>query len=115
MRPHKHSPRRGPPASTLPPPDPSDPVQTLLESAFADAEVDDDDEAATHDARTAGEYAETALGENWVETLETRAAEGGPSAEREIEANDDQDRDVHHGSKRDRPVADKGSGGPAGL
>ena len=63
------------------------------------------------------EYAESDFGENWLETLETETAEGGPVPEHEVDPNDDSD---HHGGHHatesgDRPVADKGSGGPAGL
>ncbi len=63
-----------------------------------------------------GEYVEADEGENWLETLKTDAAEGGPVVEHEIDPNDDSDHDVHHATESgDRPVADKGSGGPAGL
>ena len=63
-----------------------------------------------------GEYAESELGENWLETLETSATEGGPPAEDELDPNDDSDHDTHHATESgDRPVADKGSGGPGGL
>lgn len=63
------------------------------------------------------EYAEADLGENWLETLETDAAEGGPLVERPVDPNDDSDElGGHHATESgDRPVADKGSGGPAGL
>lgn len=169
MRTHKHSPRKVPLTSTMPPPDPTDPVQTLdetqdfhlepldvevapeaerqedVDAALDLSEADDGvaDQVDPYDARTAdaedtgelygghitpadapergagpehGQYAESDLGENWLETLEADAAEGGPVAEREVHANDDQDHDVHHGDESgDRPVADKGSGGPAGL
>lgn len=64
-----------------------------------------------------GQYAETELGENWLETLETDSTEGGPVPEREVDPNDDTDElGGHHSTESgDRPVADKGSGGPAGL
>jgi hypothetical protein len=64
-----------------------------------------------------GQYAETELGENWLETLETDSTEGGPVPEREVDPNDDSDElGGHHSTESgDRPVADKGSGGPAGL
>lgn len=167
MRTHKHSPRTIPLTSTMPPPDPTDPVQTLdetqdfhleplevevqpgaeqqedIDAALDLSEADDDaDQDDTYEARTAdaedtgelygghitradapehgagpdgGEYAESELGENWLETLEADAVEGGPAAELEVDANDDQDT-VQKGSEGgDRPVADKGSGGPAGM
>lgn len=64
-----------------------------------------------------GEYPESELGENWLETLGGEAVEGGPIPEREVDPNDDSDtRGGHHATESgDRPVADKGSGGPAGL
>jgi hypothetical protein len=64
-----------------------------------------------------GEYLETALGETWLETLGEHSIEGGPVPEHEVDPNDDSDRHAgHHATESgDRPVADKGSGGPAGL
>jgi hypothetical protein len=64
-----------------------------------------------------GEYAESELGENWLETLGGETAEGGPVPEHEVDPNDDSDyRGGHHATESgDRPVADKGSGGPGGL
>jgi hypothetical protein len=59
-----------------------------------------------------------AEGQNWLEALETDAAEGGPEPEEGIEDVVD-DEDVydppHASDMRDRPVADRGSGGPAGI
>lgn len=60
-------------------------------------------------------------GENWREALEEHAATMGPAAEEEIVIVDDSDvehpdhRGHHPTEWRDRPVADKGSGGPGGL
>jgi hypothetical protein len=57
-------------------------------------------------------------GRNWLEALETEATEYGPEAEHVIDVVDDTDPDHPGHNKtdtRDRPVADKGSGGPAGL
>jgi hypothetical protein len=64
-----------------------------------------------------GEYAESELGENWLATLEADTAEGGPTPEHEVDPNDDSDiNGGHHATESgDRPVADKGSGGPGGL
>jgi hypothetical protein len=64
-----------------------------------------------------GQYAESDLGQTWLETLETDTAEGGPVPERDVDPNDDSDElGGHHSTESgDRPVADKGSGGPAGL
>ncbi len=57
-------------------------------------------------------------GRNWLEALEAESVEYGAEAERVIDVGDDTDPDHPGHSKtdtRDRPVADKGSGGPAGL
>jgi hypothetical protein len=57
-------------------------------------------------------------GQNWVEALETSAVENGLEPERELDAIVD-DEDIldppHASAKRDRPVADNGSGGRRGL
>ena len=59
-------------------------------------------------------------GETWLESLEQHAADMGPAPEEEIVLLDDSDvehpghRGHHPTDWRDRPVADKGSGGPAG-
>lgn len=52
-------------------------------------------------------------GQNWIESLETRAVEGGPEPEHEIEIVDDDD--GRSSDTKDRPVADFGSAGPRGL
>lgn len=56
-------------------------------------------------------------GENWLEALEAHSAEMGPEVEHEIVVLDDSD--PHEGPPptdfRDRPKADKGSGGRGGL
>jgi hypothetical protein len=57
-------------------------------------------------------------GENWLEALEASAAENGPEPERELDdVVDDEDvlQPPHPSDTRDRPVADLGSGGRAGL
>jgi hypothetical protein len=54
-------------------------------------------------------------GENWLESLEEMSAEGGPEPERDIVADDGVYRAPHPSDHRDRPVADKGSGGRGGL
>jgi len=57
-------------------------------------------------------------GRNWLEALEADSTENGPQAEHVIDVTDDSDTDNpghHKTDTRDRPVADKGSGGPAGL
>jgi hypothetical protein len=53
-------------------------------------------------------------GQNWVEALETSAVYGA-EPETEIEIVDDMDTASHSTDLRDRPVADRGSGGPAGV
>lgn len=57
-------------------------------------------------------------GENWLEALEEHATVMGPAPEEEVVIVDDSDGEHrgHHSTEwRDRPVADKGSGGPGGL
>jgi hypothetical protein len=57
-------------------------------------------------------------GENWLEALEASAAENGPEPERGLgDIVDDEDvlQPPHASDTRDRPVADHGSGGRAGL
>ena len=61
-----------------------------------------------------GEYAESELGENWLETLQTDSTEGGPAAEHELDPTTTRQTTTRHDATEsgDRPVADKGSGGP---
>lgn len=64
-------------------------------------------------------FTESALGETWLESLEHHAAEMGACPGEPIAVVDDSDVDHpdhrgHHSTERDRPVADKGSGGPGG-
>jgi hypothetical protein len=63
-------------------------------------------------------FRDSTLGETFVEELITHATEGGPTEEHLIDVVDDSDADhpTHHATEsRDRPVADKGSGGPGGV
>ena len=57
-------------------------------------------------------------GQNWIEALETSAAENGPLPEQSLESIVDDD-DIygapHPSDSDDTPVADRGSGGPAGI
>jgi hypothetical protein len=53
-------------------------------------------------------------GQNWVESLETHAAEGGPEPEHEVEISED-DEGTPSSDTKDRPIADRGSAGPRGL
>jgi hypothetical protein len=50
-------------------------------------------------------------GQNWLESLETSAAENGARPEQALDMRDDDSGDT----RDDVPVADRGSGGPAGL
>jgi hypothetical protein len=54
-------------------------------------------------------------GESWTEALRESAVEGGAIPEREIVADDELYRPPHPTEHRDKPVADKGSGGRGGL
>ena len=54
-------------------------------------------------------------GQNWLEALETSAAEYGAAPEQELDIVDDMDTAPHPSDMRDTPVADRGSGGPAGV
>jgi hypothetical protein len=57
------------------------------------------------------------LGEHAFETLGKKMTESGAAPERELDVVDDSDleRGHHKTDMRDRPVADKGSGGNAGM
>jgi hypothetical protein len=67
--------------------------------------------AEDHDA-----YVRADTGENWLESLGQAATEYGPAVEREVDPTDDSDHHAHHATDtRDRPVADRGSGGVGGL
>jgi hypothetical protein len=54
-------------------------------------------------------------GENWIEALEERAAEGGPLPEHELDVVDEADNEHPHTETKDRPIADLGSGGRGGM
>jgi hypothetical protein len=62
-------------------------------------------------------FVDSEQGENWLETLGKHAAEYGAEAEEEVVIIDDSDahRGPHPSDHRDRPKADKGSGGDGGL
>jgi hypothetical protein len=63
-------------------------------------------------------YQDATLGESFTEELLAKATEGGPTPEHEVDVIDDSDENhpTHHSTESgDRPVADKGSGGPGGL
>lgn len=78
--------------------------------AAADAGSD-----VTHDGES---FQDSELGEHVFETLQKKMAESGTAnPEEDVEFEDDSDPLVGHSKsdRRDRPVADKGSGGPGGL
>jgi hypothetical protein len=54
-------------------------------------------------------------GQNWIEALETSAIEYGAEPEEEVAPLDEVDKPPHPSDLRDRPVADRGSGGPSGV
>jgi hypothetical protein len=54
-------------------------------------------------------------GQNWVESLHTDAAEGGPEPEHEVDILDEHDLTSSSADSKDRPIADRGSAGPRGL
>jgi hypothetical protein len=63
-------------------------------------------------------FEDATLGESFTEELATRAVEGGALPEHELDIVDDSHdaHPTHHSTESgDRPVADKGSGGPGGL
>jgi len=96
-------------------------------NAYAEAAEDTGDAYGLHSPRGADkdldktadaqEFVDSADGENWLETLEKKATEYGAEPERELDVVDDSDqhRGHHSSDRRDRPVADKGSGGDGGL
>lgn len=66
------------------------------------------------------QFLESDQGETWLETLSKAASEGGAVPEEDVRVVDDSDEHIDHRGHsatdhRDRPVADKGSGGPGGL
>jgi len=71
--------------------------------------------AASDDASS---YQDATLGESFTEELLAKSTEGGALPEHEVIVLDDSDdlHPTHHATESgDRPVADKGSGGPGGL
>ncbi len=62
-------------------------------------------------------FRDSELGEHTFETLEKKMAESGAAPEHELDVVDNSDTEGGHHSTEsgDRPVADKGSGGPGGL
>lgn len=62
-------------------------------------------------------FVDSEQGENWLETLGKKAAEGGAEAEHVVDPVDNSDElGGHHSTEAgDPPVADKGSGGDGGL
>ncbi|MGE0398518.1 MAG: hypothetical protein AB7T06_17560 [Kofleriaceae bacterium] len=125
-------------ANAVPPPDPADPVQSLYSETDPAIELDTPAEttldtvnetvadvgdlygvhtAPAEDKTHPDDDTAMREGQNWLEALQTDAVEGGTEPEREIEMADDAeiDRPPHASDTRDTPVADRGSGGPAGT
>ena len=126
---------------TVPPPDPRDPVQSIGSEAidsidaldYADQPLETLDAQDTYLHDTGDLYGvhvppaqvtshldnDMAMesGQNWLEALQTDAIEGGPLPERTLEIIDDEELEhiPHHSDTKDRPIADRGSGGPAGA
>ena len=114
--------------------DPEDPSQILVdgETETSEEELDDEEEdtgelygvhtSAAEDrdlgaAEDHDSFKDADLGENWMESLEQHATEGGPKPEHEVTVIDDSDPHDDHPPTdfRDRPKADLGSGGRGGL
>ena len=55
------------------------------------------------------------VGQSWTESLEERAAEGGPEPEARVDVVDEDAIDHPSTDTRDRPIADRGSGGLRGM
>jgi hypothetical protein len=90
--------------------DPEDEITTEMNIGLAEETGDDDRHGFEGSSR----------GENWVEALEEHAILMGPAPDEEVVIVDDSDVELpdhrgHRTERRDRPVADNGSGGPAGL
>ena len=111
--------------------------EAVAETVEGDSEIPADDEAAEDEGETGelygvrtphaadadlaagvdhGAFEGVDEGENWLESLERHAAEMGPAPDEEVVVIDSSDpHGGHHPSESgDRPVADKGSGGPGG-
>jgi len=127
---------------TVPPPDPRDPVQELYsetDTSDTSDEVEIPTDPMTLDAMDASLHdvgdlyglhtpraedkthldddAAMEDGQNWLESLATDSVEGGTEPELELDMSDDADNDrpPHSSDTHDRPIADRGSGGPAGT
>jgi hypothetical protein len=102
------------------------PSETTMD-AYAEGAEDTGDLYGVHSPKAADrdldttqdqeEFVDSEDGENWLETLGKKSAEYGAEAEEELDVVDDSDehRGHHKSDNRDRPVADKGSGGNAGI
>ncbi len=99
-----------------------DPLDDLDVDAMSMLDRDVDVETQTYlttsgenDAPDSGDLDD---GQNWIEALNTSAAENGPRPEQSLDSViDDSDLYAPHraGDNDDTPVADRGSGGPAGM
>lgn len=139
MRPHKHPTHRRPvlPHPTVVDVDPEDPSNTLVaDTEGSEDEVDAEDTERTKDTGELygvhmvpaedrdlsagpdhGTNVDADEGEHVFESIEQHAAEYGPVPEHELDVIDDSDNHDNHPPTdfRDRPKADRGSGGPGGL
>lgn len=123
---------------TVPPPDPRDPVQNIGSESIDALDVDGEPQETLyaqdvylHDTgdlygvhvppgQVTGHLDSDAAmdsGQTWLEALSTDAIEGGPLPGHTLEISDDEELDhsPHNSDTKDTPVADRGSGGPAGA
>lgn len=119
---------------TVPPPDASDPVQTLYSeaddtmSASRGLEVTDVEQhdtgdlygvhiVAAEDPHHPDDDVAMQDGNNWLEALAADSVEGGPRPEQEVDIDEDDEIALagHKTDTNDTPVADRGAGGPAGA
>jgi hypothetical protein len=122
----RRKPRQHLPHPTVVDVDPEDPANTLV----ADTEGNEDTTEPEHVKDTGDLYGVHVVpaadrevpdtedeGEHVFDAIEQHAAEYGPVPEHELDVIDDSDDHDNHPptDHRDRPKADRGSGGPGGL
>lgn len=96
------------------------PSQTTLDAVDGAAEGDLGDLYGVHtppavDRTLPDDRAAMDQGQTWLEAMQESAVEYGAEPEHEIDLVDEQDKPPHPSDLRDRPVADRGSGGPGGV
>ncbi|HUQ03791.1 MAG TPA: hypothetical protein VM261_14940 [Kofleriaceae bacterium] len=91
-------------------------ARAIAESKEGDLESIGEDDERSADTKD-GSFEGAEEGENWLESLSRHAAEGGAAPAEELEVIDESDDagGAQPSEGGDRPVADKGSGGPGGL